>query len=164
MKPFFRVMHLVGDNIDTGPMHVESSNGCPSRGAYGKEGESGYWWLPAGKASSDLKWCIIEKNVGMPMILGYKCEPLKDPDHGAFLQRVFIRSNEVPRSAGMRWQREWMGGRHRRGVIGLSAGALGRGCPPTWVGWESALALRGSTASCVQGRTRRHALWVANSR
>lgn len=98
-------MHLVGDNNDTGPMHVESSNRSPSREAYGKEGETGYWWLPAEKASSDMKWCIIENNVGMPMILGYKCEPLKDPDHRAFLQRVFIRSNKVPRGAGMRLQR-----------------------------------------------------------
>lgn len=48
-------------------------------------------------------------------------------------------------------------------VVGLSAGAARRDCPLTWVGWESALALRGSTASCVQGKTRHHALWVANN-
>lgn len=84
------------------------------------------------------------------MIPGYKCEPLKDPDHGAFLQQVFIRSNKVPRGAGA----DVAKGSKReadRGdcVIGLSAGALGRGCPPTWVGWELTLALRGSAASCV---------------
>lgn len=68
-------------------------------------------------------------------MLVYKCEPLKDPDHGAFLQQVFIRSNKVPRGAGA----EDAKGSKREAdtggcVIGLTAGALGRDRPPP--GWD----------------------------